>query len=115
MTTVKNHWITALSLAVSLLLVAMGIGVLFGDFDSEAWRVAYSAGSILGALAIVGGLWGLRTGRLRHGVADSLIVVGVVVFGAGYWWLVFVPPVLALLVVYVGVIRNGLERELHPV
>jgi hypothetical protein len=111
---VRNHWITTLTLVVAGLLTALGVGVLFGDDGVEAWRVGYTTGSVLGALAILGGLWRLRSDNGRLGVANALVVGGAVVFAVGYWWIVFVPPVLALVVVYAGVIRHGLKRELHP-
>jgi hypothetical protein len=114
MTTLKNHWITTLTLIAAGFLAFVGIGVLFGDDGVEAWRVAYTAGSLTGTLAILGGLWGLRTGGLGLGVANALVVVGLLVLSVGYWWFVFVPPIVALIVLYAGVIRHGLERELRP-
>ena len=111
---VRNCWITALALVVAGLLAVFGVGVLFGDDGVEAWRVGYTTGSLLGALAILGGLWRLRSGNDPLALANALVVGGAVVFAVGYWWIVLLPPAVALVVVYAGVIRHGLERELHP-
>jgi hypothetical protein len=123
MATLKNHWITTLTLIAAGLMALFGVGVVFGNDGIEAsrndgiqaWRVVYMAGSLMGALAILGGLWGLRTGSFRVGVANALVICGLVAFAVGYWWMVFVPLVVALTLVYVGVIRHGLEQELRPV
>ena len=112
MTTLKNHRITTLTLFAAAFLVFLGAGVLFGKEQFSAWRVAYFVGSVVGAGAIVAGVRGLRTGGLGVGPAQALVVVGVVLLAVGYWWLMFVSPVIALVVVYAGVIRHGLEREL---
>jgi len=111
----RNHWITALSVLGAGFLVATGIGMMVsgGEFDETEIRIYGVVGS-LGGMALIGGLWGLRGGQLRRWVAHALIVVGFVVLGAGFWWFVFLPPVVALAVLYAGVIRGGLERELRP-
>lgn len=112
---IKNHWITTLTVFAVAFLWFVSIGVVAGsDGTFEAWRVGYLVGGILAGSAILIGLWGIRSGRLRLWVANTLIVAGLVVFTAGYWWFVFIPPIIALVVLYAGVIRRGLDRELSP-
>ncbi len=111
---VRKHWITGLSVLAVAFLVSSGIAmtVTGGEFDETGVRVVGVVASIAG-LALAGGLWGLRAGR-RRWVAHALIVVGLVVLGAGFWWFVLIPPVLALAVLYAGIVKGGLERELRP-
>jgi hypothetical protein len=47
-------------------------------------------------------------------MAFALIVVGMLVLGVGFFWFVLLPSILALVVLYAGVFRRGLERELTP-
>ena len=68
----------------------------------------------IAGVALATGLWSLRAAQLNRSVAHTLIVAGLVVLGAGFWWFVLVPPVIALAVLYASVIKGGLERELRP-
>ena len=110
----RNHWISGLSVLAATFLIVTGIAMIAtgGEFDETGVRVFGVVGSLAG-LALVGGLWALRTRALNRKVAYGLIVVGLVVLGAGFWWFVLVPPVIALAVLYAGVFKGGLERELH--
>ena len=93
----------------------VSIGVVAGNDGSfEAWRVGYLVGGILAGSAILAGLWGLRSARLKSWLANTLIVAGLAVFTVGYWWFFLLPPIIALVVVYAGIIRRGLKRELRP-
>lgn len=114
MTAVKNHWITGLTLLGSAFMLATGIGMLVsgGEFNDDGIRV-FGGFATLAGLAILAGLWGLRSGKVQRIVAHGVIVVGMLVLGVGYWWFVFVPPVLALAVLWAGVVKQGLVRELH--
>jgi hypothetical protein len=50
------------------------------------------------------------------GLSTALLViagVGMIVLGAAFWWLL-IPPVIALVLLYAGIFRHGLERELRP-
>lgn len=113
-TGIKNHWITGLSLlgASFLLLTGTAMIITGGEFNETGVRV-FGVFAGLGGLSLLGGLWGLRTGRLKPWVTYALITVGVLVLGAGFWWFVFIPPIIALIVLYAGVIRQGLARELQ--
>ena len=110
-----KHWITGLSVLAAVFLLATGIAMIAtgGEFDETGVRVLGVVASIAG-LALVGGLWGIRTGQPGRRVAHALIVVGLIVLGAGFWWFVFIPPIIALAVLYAGVIKGGLQRELRP-
>ena len=46
-------------------------------------------------------------------ISYALIVVGMIVLGVFFFWVVFVPLIVALVVLYAGVFRRGLERELE--
>ena len=102
---VKRHWITALSVLAAVFLVFFSVA----SRGSHHRRVV----AALGALALVGGLLGLRTERLKLWMAHTLIIVGAVVT-ASFFWLLWIPTIIGLTVVYAGVIKRGLERELRP-
>jgi hypothetical protein len=115
METVKDHWVTALTLLGTGFLVVVGIALIVTGGDDNSGEVrAYGVAGLLGALAILAGLQGLRTGRPKPPIAYALIVIGMLVLGIGFFWFVLLPSVLALVVLYAGVFRRGLERELKP-
>lgn len=111
----RKHWITGLSVVAIAFLVSTGIAMMVtgGEFDETEVRIFGVVGFIAG-VALATGLWSLRAAQLNRSVAHALIVAGLVVLGAGFWWFVFVPPIIALAVLYAGVIKGGLERELRP-
>jgi hypothetical protein len=114
MTGLRTHWITALAgLSVALLVIA-GVGMIVsgGEFDETEVRI-YGVVSLLGGLALIAGLWLLRSEMAPSSISYSLLVVGLIVLGAAFWWLL-IPPVIAVVLLYVGVFRHGLERELRP-
>lgn len=110
----KNHWITGLALLGAAFMVTTGIAMMAtgGDFDDDGVRV-YGVLASLGGLVILGGLWGLWSGRLDRVLAQGLIVVGMLALGVLFWWFVLVPPVVALAVLWAGVVKKGLVRELR--
>ena len=114
MTSLRANWITALVGLSAGLLVIAGVGMIAsgGEFDETEVRV-YGVVSLLGGFALVAGLWLLRSGNTASWISHSLLVVGIIVLGAAFWWLL-IPPVIALLLLYAGVFRRGLERELRP-
>lgn len=119
---VKRHWITALSVLAAVFLVFLSVASFSAsDPDYEVEDRIFGGGGpspgsrvvvALGALALLGGLWGLRTGRLKLWVAHTLIILGAVVT-ASFFWLV-IPTIVGITMVYAGVIKGGLERELRP-
>ena len=113
MDSVKDHWITALAVLAVVFLLFMSVASLMAsdpEYESEDRVTAALAG--LFALALIGGLWGVRTGRIKLWVAHTLIVPSVVFVGM-FFWLFFVPTIAALALLYAGVIRRGLEAELR--
>ena len=111
----SNHWVTALTLVGTTFLVVVGIALIVtGGDDNDGGVRIVGVIALLGALAILGGLRGLRTGRPKPSLAFALIVVGMLVLGVGFFWFVLLPSILALVVLYAGVFRRGLERELTP-
>jgi hypothetical protein len=90
------------------------IGIAFvadPDDGRETSDVVFGAIFGLVGVGLLAGLWGIRTGRVQLWVAHTLIVVGAVVVGA-FFWLFLLPLAIALPVLYFGVIKRGLEREL---
>jgi hypothetical protein len=114
MTDLRTKWIAGLVGLSAVLMVIAGVGMIAsgGEFDETGVRV-YGVVSLLGGLALVAGLWLLRSGTAASSISNSLLVVGLIVLGAAFWWLL-IPPVIALVLVYFGVFRHGLERELRP-
>ena len=109
---IRHHWITSLAVLVGLFLAFLAIAIAFDD-DPEVSDQEQAFGVIsmgLLAIALFGGLWLLRSGRLNTWVCLSLIVVGLL-GGLAWFWMV-VPPILALVVLWFGVARGGLVREL---
>ena len=84
-----------------------------GEFHEAEVRVIGGFGLTAGVALIVA-LWGLRTSRVEQRVAHALVVVSALVLAIGYWWFVFVPPIIAAAVLYAGVLKQGLARELQP-
>lgn len=112
MTVLKNHWITTLSVLAVAFLVWLSIaGLTASDPDYATEDRVAGAIAAVAALALSTGLWSLHRGRLR--LAHGLIVPALLVVGM-FFWLFLVPTVVALVVLYAGVVRRGLQRELAP-
>lgn len=108
---VRGRWITALTAIAAGFLGVVGVALLVNPGDGDyAEFVVWGIGSLVGAAALAIGMWGLRSGRIGRRVTSGLVVVGLAVVGM-FWWMV-IPAVLALVVLYAGVIRGGLRREL---
>jgi hypothetical protein len=110
----RANWITALAGLSTALLVIAGVGMIAsgGEFNEAEVRI-YGVVSLLGGLALIAGLWLLRSDTAASSISYSLLVVGIIVLGAAFWWLL-IPPVIALVLLYAGIFRHGLERELRP-
>jgi hypothetical protein len=63
------------------------------------------------ALALLGGLWFLRSGRLSTRVCLAAIVVGLL--GGIVWFWMVIPPLVALVVFWFGIVKGGLVTELR--
>ncbi len=111
----KQHRLTAISVLIGALLVVLPIlGGLFGEEDDEPAAVLIVLMIVVGVLMLAG-LWWLRTGRFSEKVNLSLVGVGLVFFGFFFWWFLFIPTALALLVIWFGIVKRGLVTELRPV
>ena len=113
-TFLKEHWVTALAGLAGGFLVLVSIGGLINPDDGpdgvDRWFWALTGAAGLG---LFGGLWGLHRGMVKVWAAYALIVIGLIVV-ASFWWLFFVPAVVAVAVLVAGVMMRGLERELRP-
>jgi hypothetical protein len=113
MSTLRQHWITGLAVLTAAFLAFVGMAFFVDPGEGEYREfVFWGTMSLLGAAALATGLWALRSARIgRHG-AHALVVVGLLV-AAMYWWM-FLPAAVAVLLLYAGVVRGGLARELRP-
>ena len=110
----KDHWLTALALIAAALQVFLCLAATFTsdpEFRDEDRVVAVVTG--IGATALLAGLWGIRTRALPSRAANTLIVIGAVAT-ALWFWLFLVPGIIGVALIYWGVMKGGLERELHP-
>ena len=122
MVAVKRYKSTALTIVVVALIVIFGVGYIVDPDSSTGGRflgvVLLAAGAASGV-----GLWSLATKKLTTGAAQVLIVIGLIGAGAyaidamveefAYFVWVYGPLlVLALLALWLGVAKRGLQAEL---
>lgn len=113
MDTLRRHWITGLAVLTAGFLAFVGVALFVDPGEGEHSEfVFWGTMSFLGAAALATGLWGLRSGQIGRLGAHGLVVVGLLVAGM-YWWML-VPAAVAIVLLYAGVVRGGLERELRP-
>lgn len=110
----RKHWLTVTTLLMVAFIGFLALMLSVSDPDpGDDFRVLGVV--VLGTcgLVLLGGMWLLREGRSTP-VAYTLIV-GVTLFvGVGFFWMFFVPTVLAVVIIFFGVVRGGLVRELRP-
>lgn len=109
---VRRYWLSGLAvlLGVFLLLLAIAIAV---DNDPAVSGAERAFGVIVDAVlgvALLGGLWLLHQNRLPRSVSVSLIAAGLM--GGLIWFWMLIPPAVALTVLWFGVVKGGLAREL---
>ena len=110
----KKYWITSLSvLAVGFLVFLSVAGFTASDPDYTTEDRVTGTIAAVGALALAAGLWSLHRGRLRPWLAHILIVPGLIFVGM-FFWLFLIPTIVSLIVLYAGVLKRGLQRELAP-
>ena len=112
----KKYWLTAISiLAGGLLVTASTLGPIFGDWEGSATSNALVIALLLSAgVTFLAGLWWLRESRFSDSVCLSPVGVGMVIFGVFFFWLLLIPTVLALIVLWFGIVKRGLVTELRP-
>ncbi len=113
-TDLRNHWMTILSLLTAGFLVFLSVAG-FTASDPEYTTEDRVAGAVaaVGAVALTAGLWTLRSGR-RPRWMGYVLIIPAVAFAGMFFWLYLVPTIVALVLLYAGVLRRGLERELTP-
>jgi hypothetical protein len=89
----------------------LAIGV-DGEPMSAAERVFGIAVTAGAGAALLGGMWLLRTRTVGRPVALAVVVLGLA--GVSIWFWMLLPPILAIVVLWLGVVRGGLARELEP-
>ncbi len=109
MSGLRNNWITAVAVVNGAFLAFMAVGIGVADESTSAERFFGIAVMGVAAIAFIGGLWGVRSGRLSKPVAPTGIVLGAA--GTLLWFWMVIPPIIALVVLWFGVIREGLARE----
>ena len=94
-------------------MLFLAVAIALDSDDSTSGRP--TGGVVFGVctLALLAGLWLLREGRATP-VAYTLIVVAALFPGAGFFWMFLLPTILAFVIIFFGVIRGGLVRELRP-
>jgi len=106
-----THWLTALSVLLAGFLFALAPLSWIADNDQTTGeRIAFAVLFGLAGVVLLGGLWVLRRGGPVP-LAYTMVVIGLI--GAGMWWWMVLPTLLALVVLVFGVICGGLVRELR--
>jgi hypothetical protein len=108
----QRHGLTTVALVMAGFMLFIAIASAL-DVDSDGNRVVGGVTFGVLGLALLCGLWLLREGRAT-GVAYASIVVPAVLVGVGLFWMLFIPTIMAFVVILFGVVRGGLVRELRP-
>jgi hypothetical protein len=109
----KRFPLTLLTLAVGLFLLASAVMFAFDADETSGQRVVGALIAGVPALAVLGGLWLLRSrpdARMASSVAVTVGLLAVLI-----WWWMILPAIAALVVLWFGVVKGGLARELAPV
>jgi hypothetical protein len=109
----RKHWLTALSLLMAAFMLFLAVAFAL---DTEGSSTARTTGAVvfgISGLVLLSGLWLLRSGGSRA-AAYTLIVVPTLWVGAGFFWMLLIPTALAFVIIFFGVFRGGLVRELGP-
>jgi hypothetical protein len=110
-----HHWITTLAVLLGLFLAFLAYLFAADGSNPEVSAQEQAFGvTVMGltALALFGGLWLLRSGRTKTWVGLGLVAVGSI--GGIIWFWMIIPPIVAVTVLWFGVARGGLVRELAP-
>ena len=110
----RRYWLTAIVVLIGASSIIGPLPVVVSEDPSTVVRwVVVPLGLVLG-VAVLTGVWGLHSGRFSETVSLSFVGVGSVVWGVGFFWMLLVPTVLALLLIWFGIVKRGPVTELHP-
>ena len=109
----RKHWVTAAALLMVAFTLFLAVAIALDAGDTAAGRT--TGGVVLGicGLALLAGVWLLREGRATP-VAYALIIVVTLFVGVGFFWMLLIPTILAFVILFFGLFRGGLVRELRP-
>jgi hypothetical protein len=112
----KQYWLTIVSGLIGAFSVVLAVSVLlFNEDETSAGYAFLLSLLILIGVLMLAGLWWLRDGRLSETICLSLVGVGLVAFGVTWFWMLFIPTVVALIVLWFGIVKRGLVVELRPI
>jgi hypothetical protein len=109
----KQHGNTTAALAMVAFCLFMAAAIGLETDDTTSGRTTGAVVFGLCTVALLVGLWLIREGRATP-VAHALIVLAALVPGVSLFWILLIPTVLAFIIIYFGVIRGGLAREIGP-
>ena len=112
MEVMKRYWITGLAVGLGVFLLFLAVAFAFEAESGTSGQEKAFGVIVMGvaALALLGGLWFLRSGHLSTRVCLGAIGVGLL--GGFVWFWMVIPPIIALVVFWFGFARGGLVREL---
>lgn len=108
----KEHGNTTAAVLMVAFVTFIAAAIALETDDTTSGRTTGGVVFGLCAVAILVGLWLLREGRATP-VANTLIVIGSLFPGVSFFWMLLLPTALAVVVIYSGVIKGGLARELR--
>lgn len=112
---VKRYWLTGLAVILGAFLLFLAVAIAF-ESEPETSGPEKAFGVIVNAvlgLSLLGGLWFLRSGRFSTRVCVVAIMVGLV--GGVVWFWMVIPLIVSAVVLWFGVVKGGLVRELGTV
>lgn len=111
---IRAWWLTGLAALSAGFLLFVGVALISGpDSGQGVSDRAFGAGFFMAGVLLIVGLARLRAHPDPIWIANTLIVVGALAVGM-FWWLL-VPAIVAVVLIYSGVVRKGLQRELLAV
>ncbi len=111
----QRYRLTIISVLLGALLVVFPIiGILFESDATTTEKAVAVPLFVVAGVVLLAGLWWLRTGRFNETVGLTLVGVGSVSAGVSLFWLFLIPTVLALIVLWFGIVKRGLVAELRP-
>ncbi|NIR39588.1 MAG: hypothetical protein GWN79_19350 [Actinobacteria bacterium] len=109
----SRHRLTSATLLMAAFTLFLAVAIALDTGETREDRTA--GGVVFGVCtaALLVGLWLIREGRSTL-IAYPLIIIAAGFPGVGLFWMFLLPTALAFVIVYFGVVRGGLVRELRP-